>query len=79
MKKKRWSELSAAQKIAIVIGGVIEISLLAAVHYDLRRRSPDAINGSKALWMAVSFVSFFGPLAYFTFGRKRTTGIQPGG
>ena len=78
MKKRAWSELPTAKKSAIVIGSLIEISLLVAVHYDLRRRSPEEINGSKALWMAVSFVNFFGPLAYFAFGRKRTAGAAAG-
>jgi len=29
------------------------------------------MNGSKALWVAVSSVNFVGPLAYFAFGRRR--------
>jgi hypothetical protein len=28
-------------------------------------------NGPRRLWVAVSFVNFVGPIAYFAFGRRR--------
>ena len=56
-----------------VIAGVFgELALLVgAALADLRRRRPDEVNGPRKLWVAVSFVNFVGPLAYFLFGRRR--------
>ena len=31
----------------------------------------DEINGSKQMWTVAAFINFIGPIAYFTFGRKR--------
>jgi hypothetical protein len=69
-KKTRWSELSGGQRGGIVAAGVVQVSLLVAALADLRRRPADQINGSKFLWLPLLFVNFFGPLAYFRFGRK---------
>jgi hypothetical protein len=70
-KKKRWSDLSDRQRVAAVAAGVVQVSLLIAALRDLWRRPADEINGSKLLWLPLCFVNFFGPLAYFRFGRKR--------
>jgi hypothetical protein len=50
---------------------MLQVGLLVAALGDLRRRPSAEVNGSKAIWAAVSFVNFLGPLAYFAFGRKR--------
>ena len=47
-RKRKWSDLSGEQRLAIMIMGVVEVVMLVA-----------------------AFVNFFGPLAYFIFGRKR--------
>ena len=70
-KKKRWSDLSDRQRAGIAATGVVQIGLLVAALVDLRRRPAEELNGSKAMWTAVSFLNFVGPLAYFAFGRKR--------
>ncbi len=70
-KNKRWHELTSPQKIAIILLGAIQISLLIAALWDIRHRSTDEIKGSKAAWAMVSLVNFIGPMAYFSFGRKR--------
>lgn len=70
-KKKRWSDLSTRQRAAVVAGGAAQLGLLVAALNDLRRRPASEIKGSKAIWFAVSFVNFVGPLAYFAFGRRR--------
>ena len=49
----------------------MQVGLLIAALVDLRRRPADQLRGSKAMWTAVSFVNFAGPLAYFVFGRRR--------
>jgi hypothetical protein len=69
-KKKRWSERSPAQRRAIVALGVAQVSFQLAALLDLRRRSADELRGSKRMWVAASFVNWFGPLAYFTYGRR---------
>jgi hypothetical protein len=71
MRRKRWSEFSGRQRTAIVIAGVVQASLSAATCLDLRRRPSTQIRGSKPLWAAAAFVDFVGPLAYFSFGRRR--------
>jgi Phospholipase_D-nuclease N-terminal len=69
--KKRWSDLSTEQRAGVVGAGLVQIGLLVAALVDLRRRPADEIRGSKVMWAAISFVNFFGPLAYFAFGRNR--------
>jgi hypothetical protein len=71
MRRKRWSELSGRQRAAITAAGVVQVSLSAATLVDLRRRPSTQIRGSKRLWAAAAFVNFVGPLAYFSFGRRR--------
>jgi hypothetical protein len=71
MAKKRWSDLTDTQKVAIVLLGTLQFALLAAALWDIRRRPAAEINGSKALWALVSFINFVGPVAYFAVGRKR--------
>jgi phospholipase D-like protein len=70
-KKTRWSDLSSGQRGAIVAVGAVQVGLLVAALRDLWRRPADQINGSKLVWLPICFVNFFGPLAYFRFGRKR--------
>ena len=70
-KKKRWSDLSPAQQRATVAAGIIELGLKVAALADLRRRPAEEIRGPKPLWVALMFVNFIGPAAYFAFGRKR--------
>ena len=75
--RRRWRDLSTSGRLAIVAGAAVQFALLGAALADLRRRRPEEINGPKRLWVAVSFVNFVGPLAYFLFGRRR--GAQPSG
>jgi hypothetical protein len=73
MQKKRWQDLTRSQHWAIMIAGVIQVTLLVTALVDIRRRPPGGINGSKRRWTAALFISFIGPIAYFLFGRKRET------
>jgi hypothetical protein len=70
-KKQRWSDLSTEQQSAVVGAGAVQIGLTVAALVDLRRRPREQVNGSKAIWVAASFVNFVGPIAYFLFGRRR--------
>jgi hypothetical protein len=70
--KKKWSELTTAQKRGIVLSGTVQITLLVAALLDIYRRPKEEIRGNnKWLWTLASFVNFVGPISYFLFGRKR--------
>jgi hypothetical protein len=69
--KKRWRDLTPMQRRAIIAAGAVQNSLLVATLVDLRRRPARKIRGDKRLWTAAAFVSWIGPLSYFTYGRKR--------
>ena len=71
MTKTRWNELTPGQQAAIMLGGSLQFGLLGAALWDLAKRAPGQINGSKPFWTAAVFVNFFGPLAYFVRGRKQ--------
>jgi phospholipase D-like protein len=70
-KRKRWSDLSSGQRIAVVATGVVQVSLLVRALWDLSRRPSDQVRGNKLAWAAACFVNFIGPLAYLRFGRRR--------
>ncbi len=69
----QWSDLSATQKNGLRLGALVQIGLLIAALIDIRRRPADQIRGNKLLWTGVAFVNFVGPMAYFVFGRKRSS------
>lgn len=71
MPNKRWSDLSGAQKGAVVLTGTVQIGLLAAALRDIYRCPAGEIRGDKRLWAAAAFVNYVGPVSYFLFGRKR--------
>jgi hypothetical protein len=71
MRRKHWSELTGRQRTAIILAGMVQVSLSAATLLDLRRRPNSQIRGSKQLWTAAAFVNFLGPIAYFSLGRRR--------
>jgi hypothetical protein len=70
MRPRRWSELTARQRAGIIAAGGVQLSLLAAALVDLWRRPAAQVRGSKKLWVAVSFVNFAGPIAYFVAGHR---------
>jgi len=69
-KKKSWSDLTPAQRSLTIVAGVVQVGLLVAALADIRRRPSDQVRGSRPMWVALSFVNFIGPLAYFRFGRR---------
>lgn len=70
-QKKSWSDLTPGQRALGLGAAGLQVGLLVAALADIRRRPPDQVRGSKAIWVAVSFINFVGPLAYFRFGRRR--------
>lgn len=71
MAKRKWSDLSDRNRRLIIVAGVFEACLKAAMLIDIRRRPASQIRGSKWLWRPLAAVNFFGPVAYFAFGRRR--------
>lgn len=68
--KPKFSELTNAQQIAVVGLGVVQVGLLLAAELDIQRRPRDQVTGRKVWWRLICLINFFGPLAYFRFGRK---------
>jgi hypothetical protein len=75
--KKHWKEYSTTSRVTIVIIGLVQITLLVAALWDIRRRPAESINGSKKMWFALAFVNFVGPITYFLFGRKQGAQLIP--
>jgi bacteriorhodopsin len=69
--KRRLRDLTAPQRalLGLLVAG--QLALFAAALVDLRRRPARKVRGAKRLWVAASFVNYIGPIAYFTYGRKR--------
>jgi hypothetical protein len=70
-KKKSFKDLSGGQKLRVVVTAAVQIALQTAALRDLKKRPAALVNGPKPAWFAASFINFFGPVAYFIFGRKR--------
>jgi hypothetical protein len=69
--RKKWKDLPQIQRVAVIILSIVQLSLLGAALFDIYRRPPEQIRGSKPMWTALSFVNYFGPIAYFTYGIQR--------
>jgi hypothetical protein len=65
------SELSSGQQRGILLSGAVQVALLVAALADIWRRPQEGIRGDKRMWALVSFINHVGPIAYFTFGRRR--------
>ena len=70
MARKRWSDLTDAQKTAVLVAASVQISLAATAWVDLARRPAELVRGPKAAWAAAIALNFVGPIAYFTVGRR---------
>ena len=72
MPRRRWNDLSPREQTAVLTLGAVQLSLAATAWTDLARRPAAQVNGSKARWSLVIAINFFGPLAYFRWGRRRS-------
>ena len=72
MQRRRWQDLTPAQQAAVLVLGSVQLSLAATAWVDLARRPAEEVNGSKARWAAVIAINWFGPLAWFRWGRRTT-------
>ncbi|MCL4861388.1 MAG: PLDc N-terminal domain-containing protein [Caldilineaceae bacterium] len=77
MQKKQWKDFSPMTRARITVMGIVQVALLIAALWDIRRRPAEAINGSKKMWYGLAFINFVGPIAYFLFGRKRGVQLAP--
>jgi len=70
MRQRKWSELSTAQRVAVVVGGALQLALQGWVMRDLRRRKPAEVRGPRWAWAGAALVNPVGPLAYLAVGRR---------
>ena len=76
---RTWHELDPAEQATIALAGTLQVALQAAALLDMRGRPDVELNGSKRMWVVLSFVNFLGPIAYFAIGRRRAPGAGVGG
>ena len=69
-----WRDRTSGQRLRIILQAGIQLGLLVAALYDLRKRPADQIRGPKRIWTLVCGVNYLGlgPIAYFLIGRRRT-------
>ena len=70
MARRSWSDLTPKQQTAVLVLASVQLSLAATAWADLATRPARSVNGSKARWAFVIAINFFGPLAYFRWGRR---------
>jgi hypothetical protein len=72
-----WSDLSERQRRFIIGVAAVETAAKVAMLIDLKRRRPDQVRGSRALWASTALINSAGllPAAYFLVGRLR---VPPG-
>ncbi|MGF4045323.1 PLD nuclease N-terminal domain-containing protein [Paenarthrobacter nitroguajacolicus] len=70
-RKKSWRDMTKGQRIMLLVSGAVNMALLGAAQRSIGKTPDDQIRGKKAIWRAVSFINFFGPVSYFLFGRRR--------
>jgi hypothetical protein len=67
--KKRWNELSGAQRGGLLALIAVQAVIVALAQRDLSVRSDDRIRGPRALWRVVTLQTA-GAVAYLVVGRK---------
>ncbi|MFE4198357.1 PLDc N-terminal domain-containing protein [Paenarthrobacter sp. NPDC056912] len=70
-RRKSWRDMSKGQRISVMVSGVVNMALLVAAQRSIAKTPDSTIRGKKAVWRAVSFINFFGPVSWFVFGRRR--------
>ncbi len=71
MQKKRWADLSAPQRIGVIIAATIQFCLLVGGLWDLWHQKPEDVRGDRRFWTGFMFVNWIGPIAYFAYGRRK--------
>lgn len=68
----RFSELSGAQRVGLLVLAAVEVGLLIAAELDIQRRPADQVVGEKIWWRGAALINVVGPLSYFRWGRRRS-------
>ena len=74
-RRKSWRDMSKGQRIMLIVSRAINMALLGAAQRSIGKTPDSRIRGKKAVWRAVSFINFFGPVSYFLFGRRRDAAL----
>jgi hypothetical protein len=72
--KRQWKDLSPRARVAVIVGGAVQVALIALAHADLTRRTDAQVRGPKRMWRLITLINFVGPITYFAVGRE--TGAQ---
>lgn len=67
---KKSQQLSSKKRNSLIVVAIAELAFKAAAARDIHRRSAEQVRGPKRAWYAALAVNFFGPAAYFAFGRR---------
>ncbi|MDY7085523.1 MAG: hypothetical protein SYR96_10490 [Actinomycetota bacterium] len=69
---KKWSDRTPGQRRLIIVAGVIDTGLKAAMLIDLKRRTAAEVHGPRWLWAASTVINSAGllPAVYFLAGRR---------
>ena len=70
MAKKSLKDMSGREKKGIGVLAAIQFLLAGAALLDIWRRPKNTVRGNRALRSAACGINFFGPVAYFLFGRR---------
>jgi Phospholipase_D-nuclease N-terminal len=70
MARKRWRDLTPAQRKTFTWLGVVQVTFAAAAWTDLSMRPGEFVRGRKLWWALVIAVNFIGPFSYFRWGRR---------
>jgi hypothetical protein len=67
--QKKWSQLTTAQRAAVLALIAVQATLAAYAQRDLGARSADEVRGPKLLWRILT-LNTFGAVAYIAVGRR---------
>lgn len=65
--------MSNVQRSVVIALGATELTLAGSAYWDLAHRPAASVRGPKWAWGLAIAVNFFGPIAYFTRGRRPAT------
>ena|ERR1700712_1558795 len=67
------SKIANAPRLVIAFVGLIHVPVTVLTWLDLRSRPAAQIRGSKVIWRLASALNTTGSVAYWLFGRRRST------
>lgn len=71
MAKKKFSDLTTAQRTGVIALSTAQIALSVWAGKDLKDRPSDQVRGPKPLWFLALPIQPFGPLGYLLLGRRK--------